>query len=65
MSNFSEIIWPTGFCDIGDLTFEQVFNTKKEFVDFTINDMEKPKGMFKKWKIYCLERSKKEKIINK
>ena len=51
--------FPTGFQDIGDKSFEWVFVNKKDFVDFTITQMEKPTGLFKQWKNYCMIKNKK------
>ena len=45
--------FPIGFFDIGGMDFESVFRKKKEFVDFTLNEMQKPKGLFKEWKSFC------------
>ena len=45
--------FPEGFCDIGGMTFEEVFQLKKEFVQFTLTQMKNAKGLFKLWQDYC------------
>lgn len=57
------ICWPDNFCDIGNLSFKVVFETKKEFVRFTLIEMKQPSGMFLKWKEYCSKREKIEKEL--
>ena len=52
--------FPTGYMDIGNKSFEWVFENKKEFVDFTLNDMCNPTGLFKQWQDYCRKISKKD-----
>jgi hypothetical protein len=47
--------FPTGFFDIGDLTFLEVYNTKKEFVDF-IKLVDDATGLFGSFQNYCLGR---------
>ena len=54
--------FPNNFCDIGNKTFEWVFENKKKFVDHTIKEMCKPTGLFKVWQDYCLERKKEQEI---
>ena len=54
----SETTWPENFCDIGGKSFEWVFINKKEFVDFCVEEMEKPTGLFKKFQDYCLNKLK-------
>ena len=54
-----DIAWPAGFYDIGDRSFKWVFDNRKEFVDFTLTEMEVPSGLFLKWQDYC-----KQQIIN-
>ena len=44
--------FPPFFFDIGGKTFEWVFKHKKEWVSFTIDDMEKTSGLFKVWQDY-------------
>ncbi len=41
-----------------DKTFLEIFNTKKEFVDFTANEMNDCTGIFKVWQIYVLSKLK-------
>ena len=50
--------WPKGFSNIGGLTFQQTWDTRKEWVDFTLTEMKEPSGMFKEWKDFCLEKKK-------
>ena len=38
--------FPKGFMNIGDKSFEWVFENKKEFVNFTINTMRNATGLF-------------------
>ena len=53
-----ENTWPDDFVDIGGKTFAWVWENRKEFVDFTLNDMTKPTGLFDVWKKYCLNKTK-------
>ena len=55
-----KLTWPEGFMDIGNRTFDWVYTAKRDFVDFTLHEMETPSGLFKKWKSYCKIRMKKE-----
>ena len=52
-----ETKWPLMF-GLHGKSFEWVYNNKKEFVDFTLNEMGSPTGLFKVWKIYCQEKYK-------
>lgn len=52
--------WPEGFMDIGGQTFAVVYKKKKEFVDFTLTEMDNPTGLFEKWKNYCKWRRKNQ-----
>ena len=54
----SETQWPKGFMDIGEKTFAWVYENRKEFVDFTLTDMTKPRGIFEVWQNYCLSKTK-------
>ena len=45
---------------IGEKTFEWVYKNRKEFVDFTLMEMENPSGLFKKWQLYCQHQKKME-----
>ena len=47
-----ETKWPEGFCDIGGKTFLWVKENKHEWVDFTLNEMNYPSGLFLQWKEY-------------
>ena len=55
-----DLVWPVDFMDIGSKTFRWVFENRKEFVDFTVNEMTEVTGLFKKWKRYCQEQIKFE-----
>ena len=57
MSSDGELRWPEGFCDIGGRTFSWVFMNRKEFVEFTLEKMDSPTGLFLEWKNYCKEHS--------
>lgn len=48
--------FPANFFDIGEQTFISVFNSKPDYVQFTIDDMKDPTGLFKQWKDYCIEK---------
>ena len=50
--------WPKGFMDIGGLTFDEVYERKKEFVEFTLHSMTKCSGMFKRFQDFCREKEK-------
>ena len=52
--------WPKGFMDIGGLTFDEVYERKKEFVEFTLNSMTKCSGMFKRFQDFCREKENKD-----
>ena len=49
-------VWPEGFMDIGGMTFQQVYDRKKEFVDFTLTEMKKCSGMFREFQDFCKEK---------
>ena len=53
MASDGEMQWPEGFCDIGGRTFAWVFENRKEFVEFTMQKMDSPTGLFLEWKKYC------------
>ena len=53
-----EICWPEGFMCIGDRTFAWVYTNRKEFVEFTLEKMDKPTKLFKLWKTYCLKQNR-------
>ena len=48
--------FPHGFFDIGNKTFEEVYNTRKEFVNF-IKSVEDASGLFESFQTYCFGRS--------
>ena len=48
--------------DIGGMLFSDVYKNKTEFVDFTLNEMDKPTGLFTKWRDYCKWRMSKESL---
>ena len=50
--------WPEGFCNIGGMTFQQTWDARKEWVEFTLTEMKEPSGMFKEWKDFCIEKKK-------
>lgn len=50
--------FPKNFCNISEKTFAWVYEHKHEFVKHTLNDMQKPTGLFKQWYDYCKERKK-------
>ena len=60
-----DLVFPVNFMCIGEKTFRWVFENRKEFVDFTVNEMDKPTGLFQEWQKYCREQIKFEKEINK
>ena len=55
-----ETTFPANFMCIGLKSFKWVFLNRKEFVDFTLNEMENPTGLFLQWKRYCKEQIKFE-----
>ena len=57
--------FPKNFCNIGGKSFEWVFENKEEFVKHTLDDMQKPTGLFREWYNYCKERMKKSRENNK
>ena len=52
--------FPADFMCIGGKSFEMVYRHRKEFVDFTLNEMTEPKGLFKKWQDFCKNKVKDE-----
>ena len=46
---------------LGGTSFEYVFTTNKEFVDFTLTNMDSATGIFKVWKNYVLKKVNKQK----
>ena len=60
MASDGETRWPEGFMDIGGKSFDWVFQNRKEWVEFTLNEMKKPSGLFLEWKSYCVEKVKEE-----
>ena len=53
-----DLVWPTDFLDVGGKPFSWVYQHRKEFVDFTLKEMDNPTGLFRKWKTYCKNRKK-------
>ena len=51
-------LFPPSFPDCGNKSFYWVFVNRKEFVDFTIHEMESPTGFFKRWKDYLIRKIK-------
>ena len=54
-----ETVFPTGFFDIGNMTFAEVYETKTEFVEF-IKLVDDAKGLFLSFQTYCIQRSLNE-----
>ena len=52
--------WPPGFADIGGQTFEWVREDKPDWVDFTLNEMKNPSGLFLVWKTFLLNSDAKK-----
>ena len=52
--------FPPNFMNIGGKSFGWVYENKKEFVDFTLNDMRGCTGLFLQWKDYCCKLHKLE-----
>ena len=57
--------FPEKFSDIGGRTFEQVFKSHKEFVDFTLTEMEQPTKLFKRWQDFCKRKMNEKPAIGK
>ncbi len=55
-----ETIFPKIF-GLGGMTFQHVYKTNKEFVDFTLTNMGSATGIFKVWKKYVLKKVNKQK----
>jgi len=55
-----DLVFPVNFLCIGERTFRWVYEHRKEFVDFTVNEMNEPTGLFQKWQSYCREQNKLE-----
>ena len=55
-----DLVFPVNFMCIGERTFRWVYEHRKEFVDFTVNEMNTPTGLFQKWQSYCREQNKLE-----
>ena len=60
-----ETCWPEGFADIGGQTFDWVRRNKPDWVDFTLNEMKTPSGLFLKWHMYLLNKRNGEKVVAK
>ena len=52
--------WPEGFSNIGGMTFQQTFEQRPEWVDFTLTEMKNPSGMFADWKDFCVQKKKQD-----
>jgi len=50
--------FPDDFGELASLTFEEAFESKKEFVDFTLNEMQNPSGLWKHWHDFCTRKIK-------
>ena len=55
-----ELTWPDNFYDIGGKTFEWTWENKKDWCEFTMNEMNKTTGLFRKWKDYVQFKSKED-----
>ena len=53
MTSSSETQFPKNFFDIGEKSFEYVFQHKPDYVQFTIDEMKKCTGLFLEWQNYC------------
>ena len=60
-----KLTFPANFMCIGGKHFRWVFANRKEFVDFTLNEMNNPKGLFAKWQKFCKEQIKFSENENK
>ena len=49
----NDTLFPEGFYDIGNMTFYEVYQVKKEFVEF-IKKVDNAKGLFYSFQKYCL-----------
>ena len=45
--------FPKDFFDIGEKSFEWVYENKAEFVEHTLKDMRNATGIFQEWQQYC------------
>jgi len=50
--------FPDDFGELAGLTFEQAYEIKKQFVDFTLNEMQNPTGLWKAWHDFCSQKIK-------
>ena len=53
--DYASTTWPEGFCDIGGKTFQWTLENRAEWCEFTIDKMDKPTGLFEKWKRFLLK----------
>ena len=58
MASDAEICWPEGFMCIGGRPFSWVYSNREEFVQFTLDKMDSPSGLFKQWKNYVIQKQK-------
>ena len=58
--NEDSTLFPVGFPDVGKMMFSAVFESKKEWVNFTVHDMTNATGFFKTWRDYCVRKYKQE-----
>jgi len=58
MDECDNMSFPDNFFNIGNKSFEWVFENKKDYVDFTVREMKNPTKFYKKWKDYCIRKVK-------
>ena len=59
MADFDDLtLFPDEFPDVGGKTFLYTFENRKEWVEFTLKEMNNPTKLFLVWKLYCLRKSK-------
>jgi hypothetical protein len=49
---FEKEVWPKDMGALSNLTFTEVYNTNKGFVEFTREHIKEPTGTFKLWVEY-------------
>ena len=52
--------WPEGFSNIGGMTFQETFEHRPEWVEFTLSEMKAPSGMFREWKSFCEKKKRQQ-----
>ena len=61
--NPGELTWPEGFMDIGGQNFAWVHANRPVWVEFTLEKMDDPSGLFRDWKTYCINKQHAQKSI--